>query len=115
MTWLNLVLGAVTPPACSAIVSGAFRRWTRFIPGWISAAVTIAIVDAVMSQWPYAAGAAASLALAVFLWWFNRRRRDRAKAWLGAKSRALRDALVRRQREVWKPRPVLRPAPRDAR
>ena len=50
-------------------------------------------------------------------WWRNRRNRKRRKvaALLGAKSRALRDALVRKAREAAKPKPVLRPVPGGAR
>ena len=64
------------------------------------------------SQWGLAAW---DFALAAFwawlLWRWWRKRRDRITALLGAKSRALRDALVRKQRELARPRPVLRPAP----
>jgi uncharacterized membrane protein YccC len=52
-----------------------------------------------------AAGLVITLAL---LWW--RKRRDKIKAALGAKSRALREALVRRVRESAVPSPVLRPS-----
>jgi hypothetical protein len=50
-------------------------------------------------------------------WWFNRRnrKRRRALAALGDKSRALRDALVRKAREAARPRPALRPVPGGAR
>jgi hypothetical protein len=43
--------------------------------------------------------------------WWRGHRKDRRKALdaIGAKSRALRDALVRRAREAARPRPVLRP------
>jgi hypothetical protein len=46
-------------------------------------------------------------------WWnyhSKHRRKRKAAATLGAKSRALRDALVRRVRELT-PRPALRPVP----
>jgi hypothetical protein len=47
-----------------------------------------------------------------FAWWLWRnRKRDRAASLIGEKTRALRDALVRRAREAAKPRPVLRPQP----
>jgi hypothetical protein len=65
-------------------------------------------------QWLWAAFSAAAAALMAWLWWRKRRRKGRAKAWLGAKSRALRDALVAKQREVTRPRPVLRPVPGSA-
>ncbi len=46
--------------------------------------------------------------------WRNRRRR-RAMEALGARSRALRDKLVRRARETARPSPVLRPSLRGTR
>lgn len=50
--------------------------------------------------------------IAAWLWWKNRRRRkDRAARSMGAKSRALVAALVRKAREAARPRPVLRPVP----
>jgi hypothetical protein len=53
------------------------------------------------------------LALAIWRtwqWWKGSRRgRDKAAKLLGDKSRALRDALVRRAREITVPRPVLAP------
>ena len=52
-------------------------------------------------------------AICAYSWWDQHkknRHRRRVLAMLGAKSRALRDALVRRMREL-KPRPVLRPSP----
>ncbi len=52
----------------------------------------------------WATGSAVTLAVAFGAWWW-RKRRGKARAWLGAKSKALRDALVRRM-----PKPVvLRP------
>jgi hypothetical protein len=45
------------------------------------------------------------------IWFFTRRRRERAAKLIGAKTRALRDALARKAREAGQPRPVLRPVP----
>jgi hypothetical protein len=45
------------------------------------------------------------------IWYFTRKRRKRAAALAGAKTRALRDALVRKARELLQPRPVLQPIP----
>lgn len=44
-------------------------------------------------------------------WWRRRKRRKRSPKALGAKSRALIAALVRKVRENAKPRPLLRPLP----
>lgn len=75
------------------------------------------LIDDLAGRW-WLAGAVnlCQVAIAVLIWWY-RRRRDRRKALaaLGAKSRALRDALVRRAREAARPRPVLQPAPGGAR
>jgi membrane protein implicated in regulation of membrane protease activity len=48
-------------------------------------------------------------------WWRKRKRRKRSPKALGAKSRALIAALVRKAREAARPRPVLRPQPGGAR
>lgn len=48
--------------------------------------------------------------IAAWLWWRRKKRRTAAQL-LGAKSRQLRDALVKRAREAGTPRPVLRPVP----
>ena len=52
---------------------------------------------------------------AFYAWQWYRKDRRKVRDVLGAKSRALRDALVRKAREVAKPRPVLRPVPGGAR
>jgi O-antigen/teichoic acid export membrane protein len=54
---------------------------------------------------------AAANAWAWWYWWRRRKKRRRALALLGAKSRALRDAIVRRMRQEHQPRRVLRPHP----
>ncbi len=50
--------------------------------------------------------------LVLWRWW--RKNRGRVKALLGAKAKAIRDALVRKQRERTRARPGLRPAPGGA-
>jgi O-antigen/teichoic acid export membrane protein len=50
-------------------------------------------------------------ALFAWLWWRNRRRRDRAPRSIGDKTRRIIAALVAKVREAAKPRPALRPAP----
>ena len=47
----------------------------------------------------------------VWLWHRTKGDRKRAAELAGAKTRALRDALVRKTRESLQPRPVLRPVP----
>ena len=63
--------------------------------------------------------AAAIFAFAAFWlwkWWKSyRRKRKKALRELGYKARARVADLVSKQREAWKPRPVLRPAPGGAR
>lgn len=48
--------------------------------------------------------------VAWLLWNRNRGLRDRVKKWLGAKSKALRDRITEKIREL-KPKPALRPSP----
>ena len=116
---LVFIWALVWPPAISARAGilrgdGVFRHRRASFGAWIAGALTAGIAGAVAGIWWWALGSAVSIAVAVCWWWFNRRRRDRAKALLGAKSKALRDALVAKQREVTKPRPMLRPVPGGA-
>jgi hypothetical protein len=78
------------------------------------------VVYAVITLWAFLhhwwAAASLNAAVMAFIAWrdWRRRKRKRGTASLGAKSRALRAALVRRMRESGKPRPALQPAPRAA-
>ena len=82
-------------------------------PWWAGATAVnafLALVDLIAGTSWYAAGEAIAAGIAAVLWWLSRRkRRDRARRWLGAKSKALRDAIVRKARELSVPRPVLAP------
>lgn len=113
---------AIWPPMMTLSIwlllrrSGVLRRQDWGIPWiWFCAAMGTLIPDLVAACWPAVAVSLPQVLLA--LWWFRRRRKGRRKAaaLLGAKSRALRDALVRRAREAARPRPVLRPVPQGAR
>jgi Na+-driven multidrug efflux pump len=63
----------------------------------------------------WAAGLFTFFAAACAWNWWDEHRKNRGKRRavdaLGAKSKALRDAIVRKAREVARPRPVLRPVP----
>lgn len=84
----------------------AVRYWVNAV--WVNA--LLALADLVVSTQWYAAGEAIASLIAMALWWWSRRRRrDRVAKWLGGKSRAARDALVRRARQAWQPRPDLAP------
>jgi len=74
-------------------------------------------LDAADGSWPWAAWDALTVVLAAKFWHDERRKRKRRSALtaIGAKSKALHDALVRRAREAAQPRPVLRPLPGGAR
>lgn len=88
----------------------------RHIFGWSALGFTAYTVTGVfLGQWPACAVFLILAAICAWQWWNGRRKdRDRAGFLIGAKSRALRDALVRRVREAAKPRPVLRPVPGGA-
>jgi hypothetical protein len=69
--------------------------------GWVSLANFVCVLaDVVSHAWlmvPFNAGAGV---MAFIIWWRRRRdKRRRAAALIGAKSRALRDSLVRRMAE----------------
>lgn len=112
-------------PAAIALILGSlvFLRpaagGPRYLLFWGCLALGEALDAAFLAlsgAWPPAAIYAAVALLAAWQWWrhWRRRRRDRARASLGAKSRALRDALVRRMRESLAPRPGPVPVPSRA-
>lgn len=117
-----IVLLAGQPPA----LFGAYWGW-RWIftrdeeamhrvdgAGAISGSL-LAVFFALAGLTPLAALMALFAIWCAWDWWRKRKRRKRTspKA-LGAKSRALVAALVRRAREAARPRPVLRPLPGGA-
>jgi hypothetical protein len=82
---------------------------------WIYGAGGILLASAIGLTWVWAVIGGVHMAIGVWIWW-NLRRKDRKRALeaLGAKSLARLAALVRKQREAARPRPVLRPAPGGA-
>lgn len=109
MTAVAFLLGLLVAPASSAAWLPVLRvprgrRFRVWLAGWISGCAGGGLTAVIFRDWPWASGAALSLAVALAVRW-RRRRRDRVRALIGAKSRALRDALAARM-----PRPVvLRP------
>jgi membrane protein implicated in regulation of membrane protease activity len=98
------------------IIAAVAMRWRRrdsLTPDalLIAGNVAIGFADIFNGAWQWSILNFATAAVVAWLWWRRRKRRRRARDAIGAKSRALRDALVRRAREAAKPRPVLRPVP----
>jgi thiol:disulfide interchange protein len=92
-----------------------WSRWSGLGHELMGSAACAVIVLAVNHYWYGEAGAGVMAVVGAVIWWHRRKKRRRAAALLGAKSRALRDALVRRARQSARPRPVLRPVPGGAR
>lgn len=119
----TIVFSAVWPPFAAVLwyVAGRRFRWLRlrsmspqaaFFFDWISLGVLVGVIDACGGQWrPGGASAGSAIVGIIVREWMRRRRRDRAGRSIGAKSRQIRDAIVRKAREAAKPRPVLKPAP----
>jgi len=108
----NFLVALLLPPAWSYLWSGLWQRLYRrryFLQGWLSGAGGGGTAALLEHFWAYALGAAVSTAVGLAIWWWRRRKRRNVLALMGQKSRLLRDALVRRVREVTKPSPVLRP------
>jgi hypothetical protein len=121
LPWIVIVpLGG--PPLSACLWQAGWRRWhwknvrVSFFTDWLATAVGFIIFGVVQGPWLVAACAGASFAIALVIrWWWRRKDRKRAAKALGAKSRALRDALVRKAREAARPRRVLQPVPGGAR
>ena len=93
-------------------VTAVGRRTSPALFWAIAAIATLLMVPVVAASlgWWAAAGEGIAFLIALALWWWSRRKgRKRAAGLLGGKLRALRDALVRRARQAWQPRPVLVP------
>lgn len=124
-TWVDLATGLLGPPLFSVfwIRLEAFmrRKFPRVLPWYFKSSTGTSAGD-ILSLWKwnlpggigvalvqhdyaYATGLTISVAVAFAISWW-RKRRDKVKALIGAKSRALRDALVA---QMPKPRPVLIP------
>lgn len=123
MTIFDLVFAVAWPPVLALI-------WTRIDraqgkPPWIGVGVSWAAggIGVIVGQLPFLGGhgswqivliGAAQIGVGIWLHRRRRRKRRRAAGLLGAKSRALRDAMVRKVRETAQPRRVLRPVPQGA-
>jgi hypothetical protein len=105
--------------ACWALaLLGRLERGWEY--GWALCALLDGCLAAgcvLQSQWPLAAWFTLGAAACAWSWRKHHRRHRRKRkiaAMLGAKSRALRDAIVRRAREAAVPRRVLSPVPGGA-
>ena len=131
MTWaviVNLAIGLTAPPL-SGVMWAPFEHWLDrrrgkprqtlreiVVSGWVPVAIILTEFWAVREIWSLVIGGAASAVIGAAVWWWRRKKRRSVTALLGAKAKALRDALVRRAREATpKPRRVLRPVPGGAR
>jgi hypothetical protein len=83
--------------------------------GWFAGGFGVTLAYLVVPHWLLACIGIGHMAFGAWLWWLDRRKRKRAPALAGAKSRARIAALVRKAREAGRPRKVLRPVPGGAR
>jgi len=121
--WGDFVFGVLWAPAwacfTACLARAALKRWPpprSMLFQWSGVAATLIAVAAATQHWAEAGGAAVSLGASGLAWlWTRRKKRRKAAALTGAKSRAVRDRLARALRESAKPRPVLRPLPGGAR
>lgn len=125
MTWL--VLACCWTGLLISLLALWWRAWAIFGRGGDEdrhradgagaiANALVAVAMAALHAYPLAGFFALAAALFAWAWWRKRKRkrRKRSPKALGAKSRALIAALVRRAREAARPRPVLRPQPGGA-
>lgn len=110
MNWAGILGEFATPPACAALAAATFRRPLRsswFLGWWTVNAAWGTLLSLAVRSWEWTLGDGASFVVALALWlWFRRKGRKRASSLIGAKARALRDALAKRMPR-WEPR--LRP------
>jgi hypothetical protein len=118
-----VVFTAVWPPlwgaayarilrALGALGSSTFRN--AIFRTWAICGIVMGVTYFCFTMWMDGGTALGSGLVGAFLWWWRKRKRRNVLAMLGAKSRALRDALVKRARQATRPSPVLRPSLRGA-
>lgn len=119
MILLKFAALVLWPPGAAVIWQVLYRLWPirarTFTADWIAIAIVCTAVLVLERSWLPAAGSGVSLIAAIAVWWWRRRKRRKVAALIGAKSKALRDALVRKVRESARPRPVFKPQPQGAR
>jgi hypothetical protein len=111
---LNFLLGLLLAPVAASMwrsIGRLFGFRINVITSWISGCAGGGISCLFDQDWWWLAGCSLSALVALAIWWWRRKKRRNVAALIGAKSRALRDAIVRKAREVARPRPVLRPVP----
>ena len=108
-TVAGIAFGLGWPPCAALIARAAFPRSLRgrnMLAFWLTDALLLAVVYAAIRLWPFAAGSAASAVIAAAWLWWRWKRPDRAVRSLGAKSRALVEAIARRMPPARIPVPV---------
>ncbi len=111
MNIVDLLNGMTLPPVVACIYAPFHASIGRlaFLGVWVGGS-SAGTVDALLGHaWMSAAGGVISLTIALYFW-FSHRHRERVAKLLGAKARAVREALVRVMRRVARPNPALRPA-----
>jgi len=120
MTAVLVILAVVAGVAITQVAHWQAKRQPMVGVLWFGAnAVSSAAVSAwgmTTGQWLLAAWTAFCATVNAWMAWdyWNRRKRKRAAALAGAKSRARIAALVRKARQAARPRRVLRPVPGGA-
>ena len=121
VNWAQFVLALVTMPLfCFVMERLVWRRMARrrqsydwkleAVRAWRFCAAFCAVWQAItMQAWSSTAGCAVSALIAAVILWRRKKKHGKAARLLGAKARALRDALVRKARDAAIPRPVLAP------
>jgi hypothetical protein len=114
------LVGLVVPPAVTWlwrplnvwITRQAYKRSYNsrdFVAAWFRTAVIQSLAAYfIIHILSLTTGHIVSAIIAAIIWWVQRKRRKSLEA-LGAKSKALRDALVKKMRNLRVPSPVLRP------
>lgn len=85
-----------------------------FVKDWAVIAAGTALGATVIRHFWLADAAAASCLIALAIWWWRSPRRRRASKMIGEKARKLREAMLRKMRELARPRQVWRPLPESA-
>lgn len=115
--WPGFAFGLLWAPfwTCGGCALGRAitKRWPPLslaLARWMGVAAVLGVANACTGYLAGSAGEVISLAVALAIWWYRRKKRRSVAALIGDKSRRVKAAIVARMRQSARPSPVLRPS-----